>query len=313
LKQEWTNMQLKRLFGLLPRSLVAAALFALAACGGGSGIGDASSLGGIIGGTGLKGPVGGATVTAYAVSGGAIGAPIGTAMTDTSGSFSIPIGGYAGPVMLQLAGGSYVDEATGLTMPMASGDLMTAVLPAVAAGSTVSGIRITPLTAMAQSMAQNTAGGMTDANVMAANAAIGSYFLVGDILHTQPMNPLVTDSVNGASQDAINYGMALAAMSQYAKGLGMSSSSAFVTAMMSDASDGTMDGMMGHNQIMMGGMGMGMSRGMPRNAGTSGLGAAMSAFVASQQNRSGVPAAAVQPLITRLNASNGQLCGACRG
>ncbi len=69
--------------------------------------------------------------------------------------------------------------------------------------------------------------------------------MVSDILHIQPMNPLVAGSGSAASQDAINYGMAMAAMSQYAKGQGMSASSAIVTAMMNDASDGMMDGRMG--------------------------------------------------------------------
>jgi hypothetical protein len=43
----------------------------------------------------------------------------------------------------------------------------------------------------------------------------------------------------------INYGMSMAAISQEAKDLGMSSSSSMVTAMMNDAADGVMNGMMG--------------------------------------------------------------------
>lgn len=50
------------------------------------------------------------------------------------------------------------------------------------------------------------------------------------------MNPLVVGSGTGASTDMRNYGLTVAAMSQSAKTLNMTVSSAFVTAMMSDAS-----------------------------------------------------------------------------
>lgn len=291
----------------LARGLAVTAVLALAACGGGDGGGTVVGSGGVIGGTGIKGPVGNATVTAYAVSSGSPGAPIGTAMTDASGKFSLTIGNYSGPVMLQLSGGSYADEATWAMMNMAAGDVMTAILPTVAAGGTISGIQITPLTSMAQTAAQHLSGGMTDANIASANTAVGAHFMVSDILHVQPMNPLVAGSGSTASQDAINYGMAMAAMSQYAKSLGMTSSSAFVTAMTNDASDGVMDGMMGQSAVIMGGMGTGMA--MPGTTGTSGLGSAMSTFASSAQNKSGISASMMQPLISQLSSSNGQLFG----
>ena len=102
----------------LARAATVGALLLLSACGGGGGGGDAdSAIGGVIGGTGIKGPVAGATVTAYSISGGAMGARIGTATTDASGNFSLSIGSYSGPVMLQLSGGTYTDEATGTAMP----------------------------------------------------------------------------------------------------------------------------------------------------------------------------------------------------
>lgn len=294
---------------ILARGLTAAVVLTLAACGGGGGGGGGGvvATGGIIGGTGFKGPVGNATVTAYAVSSGSPGAQVGTATTDASGKFSVAIGNYSGPVMLQLSGGTYTDEATGATMSMAAGDVMTAVLPTVAAGASISGIQITPLTSMAQTAAQHLSGGMTDANIASANTAVGAYFSVSDILHVAPMNPLVAGSGSTGSQDSINYGMAMAAMSQFAKGQGMTVSSAFVTAMMNDSSDGMMDGKMGQSSVMMGGMGTGMGMAMPSNAGTSGLGSAMSTFAGSAQNKSGITASMMQPLINQLSNSSGQL------
>lgn len=297
---------------LLPMGglIVLAALLGLTGCGGGGGSSGGTTppppVNGTISGTAVKGPVNGGTVTAYAITGGAMGSQLATATTDASGNFSMSIGTYTGPVMLQMSGGTYTDEGTGTTMTMISGDVMTAVMSTVAAGATVSGIQLTPLTSMAQTMAAHMTGGMTDANIGTANTNVGKYFSVTDILHTMPMDPLVSGSGSG-SQDAINYGMCLAAMSEYAKSIGMTSSSAIVTAMMNDAADGDFDGKMFGNAVMMGGMGMGMS--MPSTAGTSGLGAAMLAFMNSTQNKSGVTVATMQSLMTQLNGSNGQMMG----
>lgn len=298
-----------------PRSILAfaamlvASTLGLAACGGG-GSGSSGTppppTQGTISGTAVKGPVSGGTVTAYAITNGTMGAQIGSATTDSSGNFTISIGTYTGPVMLQMTGGSYTDEATGTTMSMLSGDAITAVMQTVAAGSTTTGIQMTPLTAMAQTMAAHMTGGMSDANIATANTDVGTYFMVNDILHTMPMNPLVSGSGSG-SQDAINYGMAIAAMCELAQSVGMSSSSAMVTAMMNDAADGTFDGKMFGSPVMMGGMGMGM--GMPTNAGTAGLGAAMLAFMNSAENKSGVTTTMMASLMNFLNGSTGSMMG----
>lgn len=280
----------------------------LAACGGGgSGGGTAPppQVAGTVSGTAVKGPVKGGTMTAYRLTNGAMGTEIAHTATGSDGSFSLSMGSYAGPVMLQMTGGTYTDEATGTTMTMLAGDAMTAVLPSMTAGQTLSGVQVTPLTAMAQTIAQHMSGGMTDANITAANTNVGKYFIVTDILHNVPMNPLTSGSGNAANQDQINYGMALAAMSQYAQTQGMLSSSAMVTAMMNDASDGVMDGMMSGSAVMMGGMNMSMS--LPSAAGATGLATAMSAFVNSGQNHSGVGAATMQSLMNQLNGSNGHM------
>lgn len=285
--------------------------FVLAACGGGGGGGGTSNpTGGVVSGSVVKGPVSGAAIAAYAVTNGAMGVQVGGGMTDSKGSFSISIGDYSGPVMLQASGGTYNDEATGTTMPMMSGDVLVTALPTLAAGSTTTGVQLTPLTTMAWSRARSMAGGMTDANVNAANAAVGTYFSVSDIVHVMPMDPTVSGSGSGATQDQKRYGMTIAAMSQYAHTLGMTSSSGIVTAMMNDASDGVMDGMMGGAAISMTGMGGMMGGTMQAVAGTAALSTAMATFIASGMNRSGVTLADMQALMNQLTTSNGQLPGA---
>jgi hypothetical protein len=74
-------------------------------------------------------------------------------------------------------------------------------------------------------MAQNMSGGMTASNAGAANAAVGNYFMVGDVLMTMPMDPATEGSGTGADQKRKNYGMTIAAMSQHPKTIGMTVSS----------------------------------------------------------------------------------------
>src|SRR3989339_20913 len=279
-------------------------------CGGGSagGEGASSSADGVISGTAVKGPVNGATVKAFAISNGMTGAQIGTGTTDAEGNFTVSIGAYSGPVMLQVSGGMYTDEATGASMTVQPGDVMTSMMPQVNVGAVMGGVQITPLTSMAQARAQSMSGGMTPANIAAANTAMGNYFSVGNILYTHPMNPLTPGSGSGVTQEMRNYGMVMAAMSQYANGIGMPISSGIVTAMMNDASDGVMNGMMDNAQIMMGGMGGMMGTGnnpLSSGAGTSGLASAMTTFMGSAMNRSGLTITDMQALHNRMSTSNG--------
>ncbi len=79
--------------------------------------------------------------------------------------------------------------------------------------------------------------------------------------------------------------------------------------MMNDAADGILDGRMGDTSIPMGG-GMSMMGGgtmMQSTAGTSGLANAMTEFMGSAMNRSGLTTADMQALITRLSTTNGMI------
>ncbi|MFA6002194.1 MAG: hypothetical protein WC828_08835 [Thermoleophilia bacterium] len=290
-------------------------LLVLYGCGGDNGgvTSPTSTSGGgntTIAGTAVKGPVNGGMVTAYAINNGTRGTQLATAPTDPQGNFSMMVGAYSGPVMLSMSGGTYTDEATGSMMTMAANDVMTAIIPSVSSGAPITGIQMTPLTSMAQAMAGNMSGGMTPANISSANMAMGNYFMVNDILATQPMNPNVQGSGAGATQDMRNYGMAIAAMMENAKTLGMTSSSGMVTAMMNDASDGSMNGMMaGSKPIAMGGGGgmMGGGTMMQSTMGTSGMAGAMTSFMNSGMNKSGLTVADMQALMDHLNSSSGAI------
>jgi hypothetical protein len=313
-----TNMRHLRAFRALSAMTLSASM--LVACGGGSSGGNGgspSATTGTLSGTATKGPVSGATVTAFAINNGAKGGQMGSVQTDSNGNFTMTVHAYSGPVILQMHGGAYTDEATGVRMNMLNADDMACLLPSitVTVGSAMTGIQITPLTSMAHSWAEHISGGMTATNIMTANSHVGAAYVGpgADIVMTHPIDPTVTGSANGASIDAKNYGMMLAAMSQEAHDLGMNtSSSAMITAMLDDASDGIMDGRLGSTAINMSGMGGMMGGGnMMMTAGTSQLATAMATFVNGSMNHSGVTSVAeMQSLMdqmTHLATSGGHL------
>jgi len=272
--------------------------------------GGGAMMNGMVSGSVFNGSMSDSTVMAYSMTGGAMGAQLASGTTNSMGSFNLSLGAYSGPVMLKMSGGSYENLATGTTMPMLSGDVMTAVISNISSGSTITGIQITPLTSMAQAMANNMAGGMTGTNIAAANTSVCNYFMVTDILQTMPMNAAVSGSGGTATTAMKNYGIAIAAMSQYAQTNSMTDPAALITAMMNDASDGIMNGMMGGTSITMGGMGGGMMSGdtmMQSTAGTSGLATAMTTFMGSTWNKSGLTATDMQTLLNQLNSSNGTI------
>jgi hypothetical protein len=122
------------------------------------------------------------------------------------------------------------------------------------------------------------------------------------------MNPLEPGSGATATQDAKSNGICIAAMTQYAKTIGMTtSSSGIVTAMMKDASDGfheRHDGLDGH---LYGWHGRHDGRQYAIRCGTSGMATGMSQFVGSAMNKSGVQMSDMQALINKLNSSGGAI------
>ena len=83
-----------------------------------------------VSGIAFNGTMAQAMVNAYAVNNGVMGARLAGAATDGQGAFSLSMGNYTGPVMLEMSGGTYTDAATAQKMTMASTDGWTIGPPA---------------------------------------------------------------------------------------------------------------------------------------------------------------------------------------
>lgn len=170
--------------------------------------------------------INGGAVTVYALDdSGAKGKVLGTATTKSDGSYSVDIGTYTGNVIVEVAGGTYTDEATGEAK---TNGTLRAALPEVTGNVSVA---VTPMT----EIAVLNAGTLTKDNINKANSLASSVAGV-DIIKTMPANVTSSDSAT-ASVDEQTYGLMLASISQMIKDGNAAGVSEAIGAIKDDLSD----------------------------------------------------------------------------
>ena len=184
-------------------TFTATALAAIvAACGGGGGGGGSTpSTSTTISGSAVKGPVNNATVT---VKNAANGAVLGTTTTSSTGAYTLSVP-FAGDVVVEVSGGTYVNEATSASTPLAAP--MRVVLNAN--GGNVTGI-VTPLTTLAYTYAFGSGGAPATPNTAAFNtvaANLATQFQLPGVNLATTL-PAVSGTVN-------DYGRVLRGISSY--------------------------------------------------------------------------------------------------
>jgi hypothetical protein len=161
------------------------------ACGGGGGGGSTPAPvtpndtppATVISGVAAKGPIKIGTVKVYAIRNGTEDrtAPIGQGQTDGDGNYSVDAGSYTGPVVVEVTGGSYIDEVSGTAVTLKTP--LRAVVSNVTTGTQT--IAVTPVTELAYQKASATAP-LTVAAIDDANAKIAAFFKLGGIVTTVP-------------------------------------------------------------------------------------------------------------------------------
>ncbi len=175
---------------------VLAAVLLVAGCGGVDEIPTSATVSGSV----VKGPVAGSTVT---VKNAATGATVGTGQTAANGTYSVTVP-FVGDAIVEVTGGSYTDETTGLATTLAT-PLRTVVR---LSGGTVTGV-VTPLTTLAFTNAFGaSSSGVTSSAFDTKAAALATQFQLSNVNLATTL-PLVTGS------DINAYGRVLRGVSQY--------------------------------------------------------------------------------------------------
>ncbi|MFQ5589459.1 MAG: hypothetical protein ACE5F7_11550, partial [Nitrospiria bacterium] len=160
--------------------------------------------------------IAGGDVTVYSYKNGVKGEVLGTATTDEKGFYSIKLSASDQYILIEVRGGSYVEEASGENVSLAPGQLLRAIT-FYKSGSPVR-LMVTPFTNVAAGLAEyKIKGGVPIENaVTEASTAITS--MVGvDILTVVPAN--ITDLANADRQftPELKYGFMAAAISSWTK------------------------------------------------------------------------------------------------
>ena len=140
-------------------------------------------------GTAAKGLLGNAIVTIYDVSAnGTVGSTVlGTTRTDAKGLFTLNVNA-TGPVIVTVttdAQSTMLDELSGAATPAPANLTLHTAL----AGATATPVAVTPLTEMAFGIASAASGGLTVANIDAANSAVSAALLDGaPVVSTLPID-----------------------------------------------------------------------------------------------------------------------------
>lgn len=189
-------------------SLLAFLSFVIYGCGSG----DFSSATTVVTGAASKGPITGGTVKIFEITTSAHQGKLLYTTQPQSGSFSASLGSYKGAIFATMSGGTYTSEATGT-----SGVPLTQKLHAATfiSKSGPVNLAITPLSELAfRGMSS-----LTQARIENANARVTSFYLKGlsagkDVTNTLPADVLKNSTETTTDPDRINYGLALATISQ---------------------------------------------------------------------------------------------------
>ena len=182
----------------------------LIGCGGGDDNNNAVNSDNIqktIYGVASKGPIKNGNVSAYIIVNGKKGDLIGTAITSSEdGSYTINSLNYNGPILIEVNGGSYIDEAT-----MNQKNLISTLRAAVPGVNNDIKASVTPLTEIAVLKAEKE--GLTNESIQRSNVIISQLIGNADILNNLPVDVTSSIACEGASQAQIDYGLMLAAFS----------------------------------------------------------------------------------------------------
>ncbi len=155
-----------------------------------------------------------------------------TATTGTDGSFQLDMTGLSGNYLVEISGGTYIDEASGTST---TNSVIRSVIFDWESGKGPFTISVTPLTELGIQIAAS----LRPEDIEAAfkNAAIFAGGL--DIANTRPQ--ALTGSAT-ATRDELEYGAALAALSQLSMDQSYGSVDNTLTVLLNDFSDGRLDG-----------------------------------------------------------------------
>ena len=224
----------------------------LVACGGG-GSGDLPPVrpSSTISGNAAAAEIQNGQVAVYALDQNGKGALLGSAVTDAQGFYSLDLQIQSQPVLIEISGGHYVEEASGVGVDVAAGQILRAVAR-YQSGQPLS-VMMTPLTQIAAGLAQYRIAQGTDPGTAVDSALNDVDKLFGvTVTSVQPHNITDPNAATSKLTAPYTYGFLLAALSSYTQQISQQNSAPVHTTFTSMSlaqvmyndvvSDGVLDG-----------------------------------------------------------------------
>lgn len=169
---------------------------------------------GTINGNVVDGLITGAHVSIYSFNNGERGIKLGDANTDTSGAYSVEIQSRTQPILIEVSGGSYIEEATDTPVVLQDGQILRAI------GLFKSGqdhaLMVSPLTHMVTALTEYNIGiGMTVESAIQDASSIVNQFFSLNVSSTRPIEITKENSATSTLGDDVLYGFYLAGLSHW--------------------------------------------------------------------------------------------------
>lgn len=249
-----------------------------------------------VSGVAYDGPIVGGTVSAYVFDSGVRGELIARATTDSGGFFGLDINTHAGPLLVEVSGGSYVEEASGVLVNLAAEQKLRTLINHRPDRS--HSIAITYFTNLAAGLAAHMIAQGKDAalSIDEANSLLSSFAAV-DIVTTEPLNVNAQQSPDGELTAGLRYGFQAAGISQWTREINEQQSLAphvlytsfqFAQLAYDDiVTDGVLDGTGARGQLALGPVPL------TRDTYVRDIPLAIARFSQSQRNATGISAGQV--------------------
>ncbi len=186
----------------------------LVACGGGSNDLPPVRPSSVVSGNAVDAAIQNGAVAVYAFGANGKGELLGGGVTDADGFYALELQARSQPVLIEVSGGHYVEEASGVTVNLAEGQVLRAVARYVS-GQPLS-VMVTPLTHLAAGLAEYRVTQGVDAGA-AVDGALASLSSLFNLQVTAVLPRSIADPRNVTTQlsDPHRYGFLLAALSSF--------------------------------------------------------------------------------------------------
>ncbi len=228
----------------------------------------------------VKGSVNGGKITVFTLdSTGNEGAVLATGTTE-DGFLTATFAPITGPIGAKITGGEYLEESTGVRIPLGNFSMSTLLSDLPKSGSTV---YISALTEMAAQYARSliASGASVESTVKSANKTVAVMAGLTDITLAPDKTADPTKKPEDPTSETAKYGLVLAGLSQQANTLGVDGKS-LVSALAEDLQDGKLDGTKNSTPVKVDG-----GSNLQNDAWTNGLTAGMDTFVNTNTNNPG--------------------------